>query len=199
MNICKSLADYTVKKVKKYVELDQKQEARVIYGLYCLYSNFLKIPLVFIVGHLAGLLTETTIFLVTFALLRTFSFGTHAEKSWICTLTNFTVFNLGTYVSIKISFSWTILIGMIIFSFSSFLLYAPADTKARPLKDKIKRKKLKIKTLIVFCSITVIAIFIDNYDYTKLIVISSFVQSVNILPITYRVLRKPYRNYLMFE
>ena len=80
-------------------------------------------------------------------------------------------------------------------TFICFLLYAPADTKKRPLVRKNRRIKFKLLT------ITVAVIYILLYFYTNsmflknVIMWSMLLEAVLIHPLTYRVFKLPYKNY----
>ena len=96
-----------------------------------------------------------------------------------------------------LSFSPAVVIPLFILAvtFICFLLYAPADTKKRPLVRKNRRIKFKLLT------ITVAVIYILLYFYTNsmflknVIMCSMLLEAVLIHPLTYRVFKLPYNNY----
>ena len=80
-----------------------------------------------------------------------------------------------------------------------YLLFAPADTKKRPLPNKKKRIIRKIITVMIGIIYTLIIIFINNQYWTGIILSSLIIQAIVISPLTYRLFNQPYNNYKMLN
>lgn len=191
----KYLSDITMKKILKYIEISPEEKPKVYYGISIIYINIIKTSLVLLLALLIGIGKETIIFLLAFSLLRCFAFGIHAEKSFNCTIINFVIFIGGTYICKYINISIFILYLLAIITLIAIIKYAPADTRARPLTDLNQRTSFRRKAISVFFILFTLSVLINNYLHTKLIIVAMFIEALNIMPITYKIFKKPYKNF----
>ncbi|MCL1877862.1 MAG: accessory gene regulator B family protein, partial [Defluviitaleaceae bacterium] len=79
------------------------------------------------------------------------------------------------------------------------VLYAPADTKARPLIGKQLRDSFKRKA--VFCGFLLmgVALLIPNGNVKFLLSVGAAYQTICILPLTYKILKRSVKNYEAYE
>ena len=75
------------------------------------------------------------------------------------------------------------------------MVYAPADTKKRPLIKKNKRIKFKILSLIIVILYFILTLFIKNNLIINSLIIGITIECILILPITYKAFHMPYKNY----
>jgi accessory gene regulator B len=150
---------------------------------------------ILLITLILGIFKEAVIVLLFFNGLRTTAFGIHAKKSWMCWISS-SIFFIGIpYLCIYVNIPTIIQYIMIGFSIICFLLYAPADTKKRPLVRKNRRIKFKILTLII-AFVYILAFFnIQNMFIKNVIVCTMVLESVLIHPLTYRMFKLPYKNY----
>ena len=76
----------------------------------------------------------------------------------------------------------------------NFFLFAPSDTKKRPMVNKKKKLKRKVSILIV----TLIYYFICtqvSYEMSSLIILSIIVEGIMVNPVIYKITGEPYNNY----
>lgn len=181
--ICKyqSISDYDKKKVK--------------YGLEGLYLTITKMVLLTILALLLNMFKEFILVVVFFNVIRYTGFGFHAEKSYQCLL--FSTFNfiaipfLLLHIQLSNFFVYTIC-AICIFH---YLLFAPADTKKRPLSNKRKRIIRKIITVMIGFIYTLMIILLNNTYWTSIILSSMIIQAIIISPLIYRLFNQPYNNY----
>lgn len=181
--ICKyqSISDYDKKKVK--------------YGLEGLYLTITKMVLLTILALLLNMFKEFILVVVFFNVIRYTGFGFHAEKSYQCLL--FSTFNfiaipfLLLHIQLSDFFVYTIC-AICIFH---YLLFAPADTKKRPLSNKRKRIIRKIITVMIGFIYTLMIILLNNTYWTSIILSAMIIQSIIISPLIYRLFNQPYNNY----
>jgi len=127
--------------------------------------------------------------------LRMTGFGLHAAKSWMCWIASSVVFLLCPYLCMYLNIP---LIGLVIVAsicWINFLLYAPADTKNRPLVNIKKRKRYKYVTLISASIYIVLLFVIKNAFVQNALVCAMVIQSVLIHPMVYKLFKLPYNNY----
>lgn len=181
--ICKyqSISDYDKKKVK--------------YGLEGLYLTITKMVLLTILALLLNMFKEFILVVVFFNVIRYTGFGFHAEKSYQCLL--FSAFNfiaipfLLLHIQLSNFFVYTIC-AICIFH---YLLFAPADTKKRPLSNKRKRIIRKIITVMIGFIYTLMIILLNNTYWTSIILSAMIIQAIIISPLIYRLFNQPYNNY----
>ena len=181
--ICKyqSISDYDKKKVK--------------YGLEGLYLTITKMVLLTILALLLNMFKEFILVVVFFNVIRYPGFGFHAEKSYQCLL--FSTFNfiaipfLLLHIQLSNFFVYTIC-AICIFH---YLLFAPADTKKRPLSNKRKRIIRKIITVMIGFIYTLMIILLNNTYWTSIILSAMIIQAIIISPLIYRLFNQPYNNY----
>ena len=181
--ICKyqSISDYDKKKVK--------------YGLEGLYLTITNMVLLTILALLLNMFKEFILVVVFFNVIRYTGFGFHAEKSYQCLL--FSTFNfiaipfLLLHIQLSNFFVYTIC-AICIFH---YLLFAPADTKKRPLSNKRKRIIRKIITVMIGFIYTLMIILLNNTYWTSIILSAMIIQAIIISPLIYRLFNQPYNNY----
>ena len=181
--ICKyqSISDYDKKKVK--------------YGLEGLYLTITKMVLLTILALLLNMFKEFILVVVFFNVIRYTGFGFHAEKSYQCLL--FSTFNfiaipfLLLHIQLSNFFVY-IICAICIFH---YLLFAPADTKKRPLSNKRKRIIRKIVTVTIGFIYTLMIILLNNTYWTSIILSAMIIQAIIISPLIYRLFNQPYNNY----
>ena len=76
--------------------------------------------------------------------------------------------------------------------------YAPADTKKRPIINKKKRLRMKLISTIIAIIYTSICLFIKSNFILNTLMFSLVLEAGMILPITYKVFRLPYNNYINY-
>ncbi|EFS01644.1 putative accessory gene regulator protein, partial [Listeria seeligeri FSL N1-067] len=131
--------------------------------------------------------------------LRRYSFGLHATKTLNCTLISLTMFVLTPWIFQNVLSNNWIVLGTFAFILLNMFLFAPADTENLPLIGEGHRKKLKRKAMIGTLILTGITLLIPFAEMKTLIMIGSLFQVVSINPLTYKLLRRRYRNYEKYE
>ena len=86
-----------------------------------------------------------------------------------------------------------------IFGIASFILFAPADTPARPLIHKDKRIRAKILSIVIVIISFIIYIFIQNVVIKNLILYGLLIESISIDPLTYMLFNTEFNNYKKFK
>ena len=165
------------------------------YGIETFYIIITKIILLSLITFLLGIVKEFMLFFFTYGIIRSFSFGAHASKSWICNVISIIIFIfiplLCKYMTVSKYLILFIEIGLSII----FILYSPADTTNRPIVSKKRRLIYKIVTLCTLFIYVVLGYFIDSSFISNCLFLSIVVQGVMILPITYLLLGQTYANY----
>ena len=185
--------------ISKYQECDDLKLKRLKYGLEGIYSLIVKISVVILISIITKTLTETLLFILFYAGIRTFSFGWHAKSNIACWITTLLIYNVILYFIINIDYP--IYIGYIILGISliSMLLWAPADTPKRPLIRKKQRLKSKILSIIVLLLYTIIYMTINSNPLKNIILYSLLIQTILINPVTYKITNTRFNNYKYYK
>ena len=178
---------------------NKEQLEEIKYGLESIYLTISKVVVILFISFLFGLLKEAILFLLIFNILRAFAFGLHASKSIYCWISSSISFLLIPYISSNFEFPIIFHIVISIICFISFILYAPADTIKRPLINKKKRIIYKVLSIII-SAIYITFIFItSNLLVKNMLTFALILETILILPITYKMFKLPYNNYKNYK
>lgn len=165
------------------------------YGLEAIYLTTTKIIFIIILALFLRIIKEVLLVILFFNILRSTGFGLHAPKSWICWVLSTIFFIGGTYLCKILVLDKEILLATAILGLVLLTLYAPADTKKRPLIKKKKRHIFKILTVIFTLTYIIIIFIFNNNLINNILTFSIVLETLLILPISYKILKLPYRNF----
>ncbi len=185
--------------INKYEDCDDLKIKKLKYGLEGIYSLVIKISAVFIIALITKTLKETSLFLLFYAGIRTFSYGIHAKSNLACWITTILIYNIVPLIFKNIHIPNTI--GFIILgtSLMAMLLWAPADTPKRPLIRKKHRIKCKIFAITVVIIYSLIYTINNSNIINNAIVYALLVQTIFISPFTYKITNTQFNNYLYYK
>lgn len=179
----------------KYQSISDYDKKKITYGLEGIYLTISKTIVLTILAVMLNMLKEFIFVIVFFNVIRYTGFGFHAEKSYQCLL--FSTFNfiaipfLLLHLQIPNFFVYVICAICIV----HYLLFAPADTKKRPLSNKKKRIIRKFATIFIGFIYTLTIILLQDTYWTAILLSALIIQAIIISPITYWLFRQPYNNY----
>lgn len=181
-----------LQKNNDYSELELK---KLRYGLEGIYLTLTKTIIILLVSVILNIFIETLICILLFNIIRYFAFGFHAEKSFHCLLLSLFNFVAIPYVLLKVNNSLVLNIIICLICLVFILIFAPADTVKRPLKDKKKRMKRKVLTFLTGGLYTLLIVFLKNSFISDILVSTLIITVIVINPITYKIFGQPYNNY----
>ena len=159
---------------------------KINYGLEAFFLLFSKLIIIVIFSYLFKTISETSLLLVLFGIIRSTGFGIHALNSKICLTVSIIFFNIIPAIIKSVSISTPILLIMSFFCIIIFIKYAPADTEKRPLIKAKQRLYLKLLTITNSIIYSVLLLIIKNNILQKMICLSLIFEGVLILPILYK-------------
>ena len=184
--------------IKKYRNISENEEAIMKYGLEGLYLTLTKTIVILIIAAILGYFIESVIFTVLYGILRTFSYGLHAKKSWMCWIASITIFILLPILAKEINISIYIkyMVGII----GSLLIFknSPADTEKRPIVNKKRRLRLKLISTTIVLTYFVLCLIVNNQFISNCFIYSILLQNILISKFTYKLFNLPYNNYLTY-
>lgn len=191
--------DHSIDIITKYYKKCNSEEIEKLkYGLEGLYLTITKLVIITILAIILNVLIETIIVLLFFNIIRYFAFGFHAKKSSECLITSIILFIALPLIISYIHPNLIIKIFISMLCIISMILFAPADTIKRPLINIKKRRYRKISSTILAIIYTMLIVFVP-INISEIILCSLIIQSVMINPITYKIFKQPYNNYLTYN
>ncbi len=198
--IKKLFIHYSLNTIRQYYpQYDKVKIEQLKYGIEGIYLTISKLFIIFLIAIYLGIFKEVLILTFLFNIIRLPAFGAHASKSWICLIIS-SAFLLGIplylkYFALSIIYKLLICIACII----CFILYAPADTKKRPIINKQLRRRLKTIAVITAILFTIGTLLINNYLIATSLIAALIVETIMILPITYKIFNQEYNNYKRYQ
>jgi accessory gene regulator B len=180
-----ALTNVIYKNNPSFSELDVK---KIQFGLECFFSDSSKMLIYLILFSFFGLTKYYIIATIFFVTLRTVAGGYH-EKTYIrCFISSFTLFLIMLYGGTMLEMQIYIKAFLALISLILICKYAPVDHPNKPIISEVRRKKLKIKSIIAYIIMLGISFFIGG-KHGSTAFMALFVESIS-LPIGY------YRNKL---
>jgi len=171
----------------------------MVLGIEILLHNIPKMILLVLISAVLGILMQTLITWLSFAIIRRYASGLHAKNSITCTIYTLAMFIVVPYALRGVYIHLSIVI--LVFAFITLALYryAPADTKSRPILGKKKRALLKRKALIS-CGFLLVLIAVPQFEaFRALITVGAVYAAMAVLPATYKLLGRSMKNYEQYE
>ncbi len=176
------------------VKLDE-----IRYGLEGIYLTLTKTIVIFALTVFLGIFKEMIIMLIVFNILRTTGFGIHAKKSWQCWISSITIFVIFPFLAKIIAIPIGIRATLGITAVITMFLYAPADTVKHPLLNMKKRLIWKTLTVVNCIALVVISLVLNDSTICNLMLFGIYSEVAVINPITYKIFKLPYNNYLNYD
>lgn len=190
----------TMNNITKYYDYDNTKISEIKYGIESLYLTITKTIIIFIISFILNITKELMLLFVFYSLIRLTGFGVHAKKSWHCWVTS-----LITFVLIPLLIKYvTLNKEFIIISYTIFTLllleYAPADTEKRPLINKKRRIIYKVLTILLVISYLIYSLIQkDNITIINTLYFSILLETLLVLPCTYKLFGVKYNNYKNYK
>lgn len=184
-----------MKFICKYQSISNYDKKRIKYGLEGLYLTISKLIILTSLAIILNMLKEFLLIIIFFNVIRYTGFGFHAEKSYQCLLFSTFNFIVIPFLLFYFQLSNAFVYGICAICIFHYLLFAPADTKKRPLSNKKKRIIRKTITVMTGFIYTSIIILLKSEYWTPIFLSALIIQAIIISPITYRLFKQPYNNY----
>lgn len=164
------------------------------YGIEGIYLTITKLFVILLLGFIFNILYEIILLLVFYNFLRFFGFGYHARNSLECLIISISLFFILPLLVSKqlltFNYKWLLVSLCII----NFLLFAPSDTKKRPMINKKKKRIRKTFVILITIIYSIIIPFVD-YKLSSILLLSIVIQAIMVNPFIYMIFKQPYNNY----
>lgn len=191
--------DALADKLNVHLKVKDLEYEKLKLGLYVLLLNLPKLVLTLMLSAYFNILVEVVIMIISHNWLRQTAFGAHAKNPTVCLFITLIMFITPPVLLKEVKCNnYTTLLIFLIFDIL-FYKYAPADTENHPLLGEEYRNKLKMRTLIRSISLMVVTLIIPYKNLKTLVLVTGMYTIIGILPITYKILKKRYNNYEIYE
>lgn len=191
--------DNTINIINKKYNYDDIKIEELRYGLEGIYLTITKAIVIFSIALILGIFKELLVFLLFFNILRFSAFGIHAKNSIVCLIYSSLIFLMLPIISKYLIINNLIKIILFIFLIILMYVYAPADTEKRPIVSNKRRMTYKIISTTNAIVFMIFSLKTNNNFISNALLLSLFLEVIMILPITYRLYKQPYNNYLAYK
>lgn len=191
--------NYAMNSIKRNNDFNETKLAELKYGLEAFYMLTSKMLVLFGIALILKLQKELILFILLYSPLRGFGFGFHANSSLECWLISIPIFTIIPFLAHSFIIPTIIVQIIILLSTISFLFFAPADTKYKPLINT--KKRLINKSLLVIVSIIYLflTLFIKNSLIINTLMFACLWQAICVNPLLYKLFKQPFNNYKTYD
>lgn len=191
----KIIIDNMMNQIKKYNDFDDIKLQEIKYGLETVYLTIVKTIVFILIAIFLDTIKELLLFLLFYGIIRLTGFGVHAKKSIHCWVVSIIIFILTPLLIKYVVLPNIVTYIIIIISNIFIILFAPADTPKRPLKNKNKRIIYKIITTILSIIYSIIILTTNIIILKNSLLYSLILESFLVTPFIYMLFGVSYKNY----
>lgn len=191
--------DKSITLINNKYNYDEIKLEEIRYGLEAIYLTITKAIVIFLLSYILNIFKELIIFLLLFNIIRFFSFGLHAKNSITCLIFSTITFISLPYFCIYLNINNTLKIILFILLIILIGYFSPADTEKRPIISKKRRLTYKIISTVITIIYFVTSLTIKNNFISNALLFSLIVQLFLINPISYKLFKVSYNNYLRYS
>lgn len=191
------ICDYLTNKIRKQMpDVDDERAEVINYGIHLVIGEIPKTFLFIAIAALLGVLKEFFITMLVIFPYRAVSGGFHLKTHIGCILMTSLYYCGISYISQFTLFGNNIkyiLIPIVwVFGMIMCRLYAPADTENVPILRKKDRRSKQLLSYAILTTTLIIGAVIDNYVVFNIIILGTFVQSIMISRLAYKLTNNKY-------
>ena len=180
--------------INSKLTFDDRKKKMIKYGLECIYTMITKSTAIIILSIIINTFYETLFLIIFYTFIRMFGFGIHATSNIKCWIVSVSTYSILPLIIRYVGINQIVVISCEMIAFLGLLLWAPADTKKRPLIHKDKRLKDKIIVLSIAFIYIIYSLFYLNI-FSKAMMFGMLIELVCTCPLTYIIFKQSYNNY----
>lgn len=189
---------YLTNKIRKEMpEVDDERAEVINYGIQLIIGEIPKILLLFAVAFILKIGWLTVFAFFAILPYKKYSGGFHLKTHLGCIIGTCLFYFLTVYMSKYIVFEqayikYIIILAIWIFSMIMVKLYAPADTENLPILSERERRYKKIMSYVTLTITLILATIITNNIISNILIIGTFLQTISITKIAYKLSKNKY-------
>lgn len=181
---------------KEMPEIDDEKAEVINYGLQNIVGEIPKVFVMLMVALVLGIFKWALITFIIFLPYRGASGGFHLKTHLGCIVGTIIFYCgipfLAKYLVLSEIVKYFVIGILWIFGMIMIKLYAPADTEDVPILAKKDRKKKQFASYLTFSIGLIIALLISNTMLVNILIVGSFVQTISITKLAYRLTNNKY-------
>ena len=193
----KWVANKVMDTIKKNFTYDEVKMLEIKYGIESIYLLITKTIVILSLAFILGIFKELLLLLIFYSIIRATGFGVHAKKPWHCWSSSLLIFLGIPILSTQVVIPKIIGLIVSIICLALIIKYAPADTEKRPIVS-IKRRYIYKFLCSLTCVIYSIIFLLTNSMLGESTFFSIIIETLMILPITYKLFDVKYNNYKIY-
>ncbi|TEB08601.1 putative accessory gene regulator protein [Pelotomaculum schinkii] len=152
--------------------LSQDKELIITYAIEVLVINLINVLLTLLLGLLLGVLPVTAACLASVFLFRHTAGGAHSKSPWRCAMITVIIFPtlafIATFLSQFNRISGDVISALAVLTgFTAVLVLAPVDNPAAPIISPVRKKRLKILSLMAVILIATAIIILGQVGWEQ--------------------------------
>ena len=199
INIINSAAQNIAYRLNQYANKEGIEFTKMVIGIEIFLINISKLAIVYLIAIILGSLVQTIIVHGAYVLIKRHSFGLHALNSTVCTVVSYILFAIVPWLLSGVTVGNGVIFVVFPLIILSLYLFAPADTKARPIIGSKIRTRLKWKSIFCGMLLMIATLLVPSEAAKFLMTLGAAYQIVSILPLTYKILKRSEKNYEQYE
>lgn len=185
--------------LNRYVNKEGLEYKKMVLGAEILLINVTKLLAVYALSCFLGLIPLTVSAMLGYGLIRRFAFGLHAKSSNLCTLASILMFVAAPYFLKGLVLSNGVVLCLFTLVLTALYLYAPADTESRPIIGVKRRARLRKSALLSGGAVMLAALLIPISAIKIMVTLGAVYEAIFILPLTYKILKRSWKNYEKYQ
>lgn len=167
----KRLSDNIAKYISHQLDYDHERQEILAYGLEVFIGDFLKIVTILILSLVLGIFIYTLIGMISFMTFRTYIGGAHNDTYVMCFTTSLFIMLcigvLGKVCGSVISNNLWIAFFVYGQAIIATLIWVPAGTEKKNIKNPILRKKIKIEAIALLTVWIILMLLSSSFHYQQ--------------------------------
>lgn len=174
-----SLSKASAEKIARELSLPLERQQIIEYGMIDLLSQLLSGAVLLVVAYSFAMIKDVLMLAVCGALLRKYSGGAHCSSPMRCALLSSIVIPMWVLLA-RFLYGFGSLIYVPVFiivdliSIAIIFVYSPKDSPSKPIRNREKIEKLKLKSVLLSIFISLISIGLFYYDFGQASTVISF-------------------------
>jgi accessory gene regulator B len=198
-NLINSIAKNMAFRLSRDSDMEGTELKKMVVGIEIFLLTVSKLFVIYTLAIILDVVFYTLVIQGAFTLIKRYSLGLHALSSTVCTVVSCFMFVIMPWLLRGMAINNATVIGAFAIIILCLHLYAPADTKARPLIGKRLRASFKRKAIISGILLMGASLLMPSEAVKFLLTTGAAFQVITILPITYKILKRSVRNYETYE
>lgn len=172
----KRLADNISSYITKELKYDNEKREILSYGLEIFLGDLAKIVSMLVLAYFLNIFMATLVVMISFVFFRRIIGGTHADTYSKCYFVSiFLILLLGEAGEIiNLEFTQVIILILLVYILAviATILWIPAGTEKKIVKNKATRKKIKIETIVLLTFWVILCSYLNCLGLSKYVTTS---------------------------